>query len=174
MRVVLLLLLFLAGCSITPPRSVSPDTVFDLSGRIAVKYGKEGFYGNLRWIHRKNSDEVWLLSPIGQTVAHIVTNPGRAILTSQDSKTYEAKDVEGLTEKVLGWRLPLEGLDSWVRGEAAKGSPARASYEGKTLKELVQAGWDVRFERRFENGKPRQLELSREDIKIKFVIDGEP
>ncbi len=171
---ILFLLLFLAGCSVTPPRSVSKDTIFDLSGRIAVKYGNEGFYGNLRWIHRMDSDEVWLLSPIGQTVAHIVKNSNRAVLTAQDRKQYQAKDVESLTEKILGWRLPLDGLDSWVRGRAASGSPSRAAYEGKTLSELTQDGWDIRFERRFENGLPRQLALRREGIMIKFVIDPEP
>lgn len=173
MKRVLFLLLFLAGCSVTPPKSTSPDTIFDLSGRIAVKYDDEGFYGNLRWIHRRHSDEVWLLSPLGQTVAHIEKNSSGALLTSGDGKRYQAADVESLTEKILGWRLPLEGLDSWVAGRAASGSPSQASYEGGILKRLNQDGWDIQYERRFENGRPRQLQLQRKGIRIKFVVDAD-
>ncbi len=166
-------MLFLAGCSVTPPKSTAPDTVFDLSGRIAVKYGDHGFYGNLRWIHRRDSDEVWLLSPLGQTVAHISKDSQGAELTGGDGKSYSAPDVESLTEKILGWRLPLEGLDSWVVGKAASGPPFHASFEGREMKTLSQEGWDIRYERRFENGKPRQLILERTGILIKFVIDAD-
>ncbi|HQT25730.1 MAG TPA: lipoprotein insertase outer membrane protein LolB [Burkholderiales bacterium] len=173
MRYLFVFLAFLAGCSVTPPKSTAPDTVFDLSGRIAVKYGDHGFYGNLRWIHRSHSDEVWLLSPLGQTVAHIVKDSRGAELTEGDGKSYSAMDVESLTEKILGWRLPLAGLDSWIVGKAAPGSPSQASFEGQELKRLSQEGWDIRYERRFESGKPRQLILERSGILIKFVIDAD-
>ncbi len=169
---ILFLLLFLAGCSVAPPRSVSPDTLFDLSGRIAVKYDGEGFSGSLRWIHRMNSDEVWLLSPLGQTIAHILKDAGGAVLTSQDSRQYRAEDVESLTETILGWRLPLQGLEHWVKGEARPGSPSNSSFDsGKKLIQLRQDGWDIRYERHFENGSPKDVLLQREGIRIKFIID---
>lgn len=174
MRLLLLLLLFFAGCSTVPPRSTSPDTLFDLSGRIAVKYGNEGFYGNLRWIHRKHSDEVWLLSPLGQTVAHIQSSPGTARLTDRNLKEYRAPDVETLTEKILGWRLPLEGLDWWIRGLASDRSPSVASHdEANRIVSLRQDGWEIRYPRRFENGSPKVVVLERQDIRIKFVIDAD-
>ncbi len=171
---ILLLLLLLAGCSTTPPKSVSPDTLFDLSGRIAVKYDDKGFNGSLRWIHRKNSDEVWLLSPLGQTVAHILKNPEGALMTAQNRQEYRAEDVESLTEKILGWRLPLQGLDSWIRGKAAADSTSNASFDQENrLAELTQDGWDIRYPRRFENGLPKEIVLRREGIRIKFIIDAD-
>lgn len=174
MRFLLILLLFFAGCSTVPPKSTSPDTLFDLSGRIAVKYDNDGFYGNLRWIHRKHSDEVWLLSPLGQTVAHIQSTPGMARLTDRNLKEYDASDVESLTEKILGWRLPLEGLDWWVRGIASDHSPSIASFdEAHRIVSLRQDGWEIRFARRFENGSPKVVVLEREGIRIKFVIDAD-
>lgn len=169
----LLLLLFLGGCSVAPPISTSPDTLFDLSGRIAVKYANEGFFGNLRWIHRKSADEVWLLSPLGQTVAHILKNADGAVLTTSDRKAYRAEDVESLTEKILGWRLPLQGLDSWIRGKASAGSLSESSFEGKTLTRLNQDGWEIRYGQHFGNGMPREIELQRPGIRIKFIIDAD-
>lgn len=170
----LLLLLFLAGCSVVPPRSASPDTLFDLSGRIGVKYGDEGFSGNLRWIHRVRSDEVWLLSPLGQTVAHIQSDSAGAVLTTGDRKAYRSGDVEGLTATVLGWRLPLKGLDHWIRGKAAPDSPSNASYNtGSRLLQLRQDGWDIRYLRYFDGGLPKEVMLQRPGIRIKFIIDAD-
>lgn len=171
---VLLLLLLLTGCSVTPPKSTSKDTLFDLSGRIAVRYGDDGFSGSLRWIHRTSSDEVWLLSPLGQTVAHIHSNAAGALLTTQDRKQYRAADVEALTKSILGWRLPLRGLDHWVRGKTVPDSPSSASFDSqKKLIRLRQDGWDIHYERYFGNGLPKTVMLQREGIRIKFIIDAD-
>ena len=163
-----LLLVFLSACASTPPRSTTRDTVFDLSGRIGVRYDHQGFSGSLRWIRRTGSDELWLLSPLGQTVAHITRGPSGAKLETSDRKVYEARDVAGLTEEVLGWRLPLQGLDSWILGKASPGSPAAKVPDGD---ELLQDGWDIRYENRFESGLPRTLVLEREDIRIKLLLN---
>ena len=174
MRFFWFLLLLLAGCSTVPPKSTSPDTLFDISGRIAVKYGNDGFYGNLHWIHGKHSDEVWLLTPLGQTVAHIQSRPGSASLTDRHQNEYRAQDVERLTEKILGWRLPLEGLYSWVKGEASEHSAFVVTYDAAhRVAMLRQDGWEIRYARRFENGSPKVVMLERQDIVIKFVIDAD-
>ena len=157
-----------SGCATTPPLSTSKDTLFDVSGRIGVRHGNQGFSGSMRWIHKTAGDELWLLSPIGQTVAHITRNSQGAVLSTSDRKEYRAADVGGLTEKVLGWHLPLSGLDSWIMGKPFPESPSGA-IPGED--EFVQNGWDIRYEKRFENGHPKVMVLERPGLRIKLIVN---
>jgi outer membrane lipoprotein LolB len=113
------------------------------------------------------------LNPFGQGVARIVRHDGLVTLTTSDQKVYQAKDVEGLTEQVVGWRLPLAGLPDWVRGRAASGAPAQTRLNGAhRIAELRQSGWLVVFlDYNDTSGLPSQLRLSRDDTEIRLVID---
>ncbi len=98
---------------------------------------------------------------------------------TSDQKLYQASDVEGLTEQVLGWRLPLAGLPDWVRGRAAAGAPVQTRVDGaQRLAELRQSGWRVEFlDYEAASGLPKRLRLTRADVEIRLVIDqwrGEP
>ena len=91
-----------------------------------------------------DSDDLLLSDPFGQGVARIVRRDGLVNLTTSDQKVYQARDVEDLTEQVLGWRLPLAGLPDWVRGRAAAGAPAQTQRDSsQRLAELRQSGWLV-------------------------------
>ena len=90
---------------------------FDLLGRVAVNYDGRAFSYGVRWTHERAGDEIWLLTPVGQTIAHIAATPSGATLTGADRKQIEADDVESLTRRGLGWELPLSRLAWWVRGE---------------------------------------------------------
>ncbi len=168
--------LLLAGCaSLEPqPESAAPaGEAFYLSGRVAVKYGEEAASGRISWQHEQASDDLLFSTPLGQGVAHIVRRDGIVTLTTSDQKVYRAGDVESLTEKTLGWRLPLAGLPDWVRGRAAAGAPALTKLDAsQRLAELRQSGWLVDFlAYDSATGLPAKLRLSREDVEIRMVID---
>ncbi len=168
--------LLLAGCATiqqqaAPAGSIGED--FYLSGRVSVKHGTEAASGRISWQHHPDSDDLLLSNPFGQGVARIVRRDGLVTLTTSDQKVYQAKDVEDLTEQVLGWRLPLAGLSDWVRGRAAAGAPAQTRLDSShRLAELRQSGWLVEFlDYNDASGLPSQLRLSREDAQIRLVID---
>jgi outer membrane lipoprotein LolB len=171
-----LLCLMLAGCASLeqqPGPAAPVGEAFYLSGRVAVKYGQEAASGGISWRHEPSGDDLLFSSPLGQGVAHIVRRDGTVSLTTSDQKVYQASDVETLTEKVLGWRLPLAGLPDWVRGRAAAGAPAQKTLDGsRRLAELRQSGWLVDFlAYDGDTGLPAKLRLSREDVEIRLVID---
>ena len=89
---------------------------FALIGRASVKGGKENFSGGVQWQHPGARDEILLLNPLGQTLAQIRRMPEGVHLATSEQENYYASDVESLTEQVLGWRLPLMGLQYWVQG----------------------------------------------------------
>jgi outer membrane lipoprotein LolB len=156
--------------------SVEAIGAFRLTGRIAVKHEGQGFSGTLRWEHDARRDEVLLQSPLGQGVARIVRDAGGVTLTDADDKVYRAATAEALTREVLGWQLPLDGLEHWVLGRAAPESAARliAGDDGR-LARLIQDGWQVDFERyQAVQGAmlPGRLEAAYgNDMTVRLVID---
>jgi len=149
---------------------------FQLSGRIAVKYDGQGFSGALRWAHDARHDEVFLLSPLGQGVARIERTSNGVTLTTSDEKIYRADNVEALTLEVLGWRLPLHGLEHWVRGRAAPESAAHRDLDaGGQFSRLTQDGWRVDYQR-YQTVQgvslPAKLEITYgDDLEVRLVID---
>jgi outer membrane lipoprotein LolB len=170
-----LVLALLAACATLKVAERDPRP-FDLLGRVLVAYSGGALTANVRWQHSAAQDEIWLMTPTGQTVAHIVDGPDGAVLTRQDQKQYRASSVEALTQQALGWVLPLSLLQYWVRGEPAPGSPVSEVQRGddKALTALAQNGWRVSFTHADSTGEPgrvRRLQMNDGVNEIRFVID---
>ena len=166
--------LLLAGCVSVPvaPRAPQP---FDLLGRVLVTYSGGALSAVLRWEHSLEQDQIWLMTPTGQTLAYIVDSPQGATLTRADQRQYQASSVEALTRQALGWSLPLSQLQYWVRGQAAPGQPTSAERGvDARLLTLKQNGWDVVFTYYSggeNDGKVRLLDLNDGANTIRLVID---
>jgi outer membrane lipoprotein LolB len=147
--------ILVAACA--PKELKAPEQVeFDLVGRIAARYGSEAFTGNVQWRHAGNGDEMLISTPLGQGVARIVREGEAVQLTTAEGKEFRAADSESLTERVLGFRLPLEGLADWVQGRA---SPA-----------LEARGWKIEYQSRDEKGRPTLMRLNYQGIELRFAI----
>jgi outer membrane lipoprotein LolB len=155
MRVVLALALLAAGCAheIQPPAG---PLEFDLAGRIAARYGDEAFTGNISWRHAREGDEVLISTPTGQGVAQILRQGDAVLLKTAQGREYRAADSELLTERVLGFRLPIEGLADWVRGRPAP--------------ELEHRGWRVEYQGRDAQQRPTRLRLTYPGIELRLAI----
>jgi len=174
--VALMAMLTLAACMSVPlaPRDPTP---FDLLGRALVTYSGGALTANLRWEHGAGQDQIWLMTPTGQTLAHIVDSGSGAVLTRADQQQYRAANVETLTRNALGWPLPLAPLQYWVRGLPAPGAPpadVQRDVENR-LTALTQTGWRVALEwhpSSGENaGRVRRVDLKDGTNEIRFVID---
>lgn len=172
--------LALAACATTPPgaREVPAAAApFDLSGRVLVSYDGRAFTSSVRWQHARQRDEIWLLSPVGQTLAHIDAGAAGATLTTSEQTQYRADNVESLTRKALGWELPLAHLQYWVQGEAAPFSAPQTVVRDADAKftTLTQDGWRITFlyfPAAEHGGLPRRLDLAHGANQIRLVIDG--
>lgn len=171
-----------AACATLSPEEAPPAAPalepFDLSGRVLVSHDGRAFSSGLRWQHLQGGDELWLLTPVGQALAHIVTGADGATFTGADRKQYRGASVERLTREALGWELPLTRLQYWVRGEIVPGSTAEGIERDadQRLIRLAQDGWRitiVRYPPGEHDGLPRRLELARgSNEMIRLVIDG--
>jgi outer membrane lipoprotein LolB len=168
------LVLLLAACA-TPlaPRS---SQSFDLLGRALVTYRDGSVTANLRWEHAAAADQIWLMTPTGQTLAYIVDGKDGATLTRADQKQFRAGSVEALTQQALGWPLPLALLQYWVKGEPAPSSKPEAVQRGADgrIASLVQNDWKVAIGYYGEGeyaGRVRRLDLSDGPNEIRLVVD---
>ena len=147
---------------------------FDLLGRVLVTYSGGALTANLRWEHNAAEDQIWLMTPTGQTLAYIVNSREGATLTRADQKQYRAGSVEALTRQALGWALPLSLLQYWLKGEAAPGPVSGVERAGERLIALTQNDWRVTFTYHTEgdlSGRIRRLDLSDGPNEIRLVVD---
>jgi outer membrane lipoprotein LolB len=127
--------LLLTGCATetvfrpTATSSAQGDQAFNVSGRISVNMDGKGSVGQFDWAHRLNDDLLSVNSPLGTTVARLQRDPAGVSLQA-DGKTWQATDVESLTQDVLGWTLPLGNLVWWIRGLPAPDAPYQFAADG--------------------------------------------
>jgi len=169
-------LLLVACAAMLPGKQLPAAASFDLLGRVLVSNEGRAFSSGFRWLHDADSDEIWLLSPVGQTLAYIAADAGGAMLTSADQQTYQAASVEKLTSQALGWPLPLERLQHWITADAAPGIPvAKVTADAHNRATLIeQADWRIRYvypETGNDPVRPRRLDMTRNGQQIRLVID---
>ncbi len=163
-------ILLVAACAQAPLEPPQGPLEFHLLGRIAARYSGDGFTGNVDWRHARGGDDMLVSTPLGQGVARIVRQGEAVQLSTADGREYRAPDAETLTEQGLGFRLPLEGMADWVRGEPSGGAPSSASRfpDGK-IQRLEQQGWRIEY-LSYENGRPKLMQMSYPGVQLRFVI----
>ncbi len=179
--VTLAVLFGLGGCASVPTAPGVPRAApFEVLGRVLVSYDGRAFTANVRWLHARDSDELWLMTPTGQALAHLLQDDEGAVLTGADQTQYRAARVEGLTRRALGWELPMTRLQYWVRAAPAPVTPpdspaevGERDAEGR-IRQLTQDGWRIRYEHyppAQNAGLPRRLELTGATQAMRLVID---
>jgi outer membrane lipoprotein LolB len=179
-RTALLCGLLLSACATAPRPGPAVDpariSAFDLTGRVNVRMESKAYPGRIHWQHAPDADEVWLYSPVGSSVARMRKDASGAQLTTADGKEYRAEDIRRLARQVLGWDLPLEGLQYWVRGlEWPALPPAEYEYDASgRVKVLKQGGWQIVYldwSPAGANGLPSKLDVAGEGLQLRLVID---
>ena len=190
-------ILLLAGCK-TLPTQTSSDAVattiitdpaanltrlsandFNILGRIAIQDNDQSFSGSFRWRHTEKIDEILLFTPLGQAIAEITKDSDGVRLITSRLEAFYAENVEHLTEKVLGWRLPLNGLQYWIQGTHSPLTAAEKDLgKNNQLIAIRQDGWNVHYNRltpenQYPAPLPKMFHLfyDNERLKIRIIVD---
>jgi outer membrane biogenesis lipoprotein LolB len=91
----LMLLALLAGACAQLETKAPQDVEFDLSGRLAARYGNEAFSGNIAWRHARSADELLITSSLGAGVARLVDADGRLRVLEERGWKIEYQEYEG-------------------------------------------------------------------------------
>ncbi len=185
----------LEGCStLLPSATEAPAgdrTYHDriaISGRFSVSYSHEGrpqsAQGRFQWHQRGKDIDIDLLSPLGQTLARILITPGSARLEQPGQPARVAAGASELTEQVLGWPMPADGLRDWLQGFSGSASGSRRAVTRTDAEGFQAEGWTVRHVSWAEHDggtHPRRIDLARAGaeagapaagLALRLVIDG--
>jgi len=168
-----------AGCAAvrttqTLPASSAGIDTFSLSGRVAVKLEQRGYSARLNWRHVAGGDRLRLLSPVGSVIAELEADASGAMLITGDKKVYRSGDVQALTREVLGWDLPLDGLQYWVVGRAEPALPVQAEERDTLgrLTRLKQSNWQISYLAYVgESALPSRMALAYDTLSLRLIID---
>lgn len=185
----------LSGCTTLPSQTKSdvvvttivtePDTNthhvsaadFNILGRISIKDEKQSSSGSFRWQHLATSDEILLFTPLGQAVAEITKDHEGVRLITSKLEAFYAPDVENLTQEILGWRLPLNGLQYWIQGTHSPVTVAEKDLDNQDrIVAIRQDGWHIHYSsfapmQLNSIPLPRVLDLIYQNLKIRLVVD---
>ncbi|MFN3790979.1 outer membrane lipoprotein LolB [Massilia sp.] len=178
----------LAGCATTSTNVATVGAyrdAIDLSGRLSVNYQKSGnresMTVNFDWTQRPGQVDVTIANPLGQTVATIEVRPQSATLTQAGRAPVTEADVDTLSQRTLGWPLPVSGLRDWLQGYAVDAQGQRFSASPARNELVTQDGWRLRFvEWQDPNAAqpvPRVIHATRaavgdiQDLEIRIVIN---
>lgn len=185
----LVAVLALPGCAAIQPTGPASDAAthqqhldslaaikqFNLEGRIGVQTEGRGFSGSTHWQHEAGRDNIALFSPLGGQVANIEGSSNGVVLKDSDGKSYRAADAETLTQKTLGWSLPMKGLPDWVLGRPAAGQIDDSQWdENGRLTRLKQHGWDITYTQYADMQGyqlPGKISLVSPKLNLKLVIE---
>lgn len=185
----LIWLLLAAGCATQPPISSPADEAiwlahqarvealsdWQVQGRVAISREQEGWNANFDWQQRGDEYRIRLRGPFGQGAIELHGNPAGVWLKQKDKLPVYARDADALLEAEIGWRLPVAGLSSWLRGLPETDTPATFDWDAEGhLRRLTQANWDIdyrRYQAVDELSLPDRLRLSRDSLLVKVVID---
>jgi len=153
-------------------------TEWNLYARAALRLPGEAYNIGLQW-QREGDErfEMLLEAPFGQGVLRIdASGPGRYRLRLPDGQLVVNDNAEALLDEVLGWSLPVSGLDYWVRG-----IPDPRSVSSHQLDSLGRAssirqdGWNIQYLDYFEDSGPpalpRRFSLANDQLTLKLVIE---
>ncbi len=182
----------LASCSTIQPVNTAPPATepasykvhllklqsieqFKLKGRIGVQTEARGFSGSMLWLHQPSNDDIALFSPLGSQVASILANPGHVRLINSDGAEYHETSAERLTQKNLGWSLPMNGLSDWVLGRP-NNTPINFIQwdDAGHISRLHQDGWEIEFSQYTTTDNtslPGRIFLRSPKVNLKFVVE---
>jgi len=179
----------LTGCATPPGSNVATvaayrDTI-DLSGRLSVNYQKSGqvesLTGSFEWAQKPGRVDVTLANPLGQTMATIAVTPQSATLTQAGQAPVVEADIDTLTQRALGWPLPVAGLRDWLQGYAIDAQGQRFAASPARNEVTTRDGWRLRFvEWQNPNAAqpaPRRIDATRaavgdiQELAIRIIVN---
>lgn len=150
-----MLALMLSGCASPPaaPYRISQPRVYQddiaLAGRLSVNYQQDGkaqsLQGKFSWAQTRDTTDIALLSPLGQTMAKIAVSPATASLQLSGEPLRRAGSVSELTTGALGWDLPVAGLRDWLQGFVRLASGTTVAAPPDKPAEFNSEGWRIRY-----------------------------
>lgn len=152
----------LTGCVSlsTPKLEHSWSGRFSLSAQSSTQ--QEHQSGHFELTNATSQTVLDLKSALGNVIARIEETDSYASVEALGKDKVTATDLNTLMRQTLGFTVPVTGLPYWIEGEPAPGSVAQTQPTSPPFSQIVQDGWNIRYETRDSAGAPRRIRINRE------------
>ena len=150
---------------------------WDVHARAALKLESGVYNIGIRWQRQAETSTILLEAPLGQGVFRIESDAvGKYRLRLPDGRVFEDSSAEALLERMIGWSLPISGLDYWIRGLPRPGSDySHRLDEGGRVRSINQDQWSIGyldyFARQENLQLPRRVRLENDKVTLKLIIE---
>ena len=175
------LLLVVAGCASVPTyappaeMAVATDEPFAIEGRLSARRGNDAVAVAFTWTHTPPRDEFVVTTPLGGAVAEMSGDASthRIDVRTADGRADAASDWATLTERVVGFPVPVDGLAFWAQGVPRPEAPhAKEMNAAGRLSVLRQDGCEIVYAYADDAARhPSRLRLTCHDLELRIVID---
>ncbi len=159
-------------------QTITRRSAWNLNSKIALRYKEEHWTFGLNWKQRSAKQYIMQINnPVtGGVVAKLTRSNQGVTLLSNDGRTYRDADEERLLLRQSGVRLPLKGMQYWVRGiqyPAYKVDKVVLDSRGRP-QTLFQSGWKIAYSRYVNNrfdAMPGKVVITREkdNVYVKMI-----
>ncbi|WP_269531285.1 lipoprotein insertase outer membrane protein LolB [Chitinimonas sp. BJYL2] len=164
--------LLLAGCASPPPPPAAitqlPDR-YAVSGKVGVNAAGKGYSARFRWEHTPDQDTVEISNPLGQIQARLTLSGSEIRFYDGNGQLRTEGDIETVSERELGWRLPASHLRYWLLGMATPEIGA-TWHQDAEARVLTQAGWQVRYPAWVAGTTPQRIHLGQTDLDVRIAL----
>ena len=176
----------LTGCAVLKGKEASPQVPeiqqqlyslqrWKLDGRIAVKYGDEGWNANLTWEHEDRQDRLLISGPFSQGAVSIIMQSGLIYINEGNGVVTSSHEPDDLLKKRLGFSVPLPSLRYWVLGIPTPDFEFETKINAETgVRGFEQQAWVLTFEN-YENVAsfilPQKITIQGNAVRLRLVVD---
>ncbi|TCK19217.1 outer membrane lipoprotein LolB [Thiogranum longum] len=155
--------------------SVAALRDWQVRGRLAVRTDEEGWSAAFDWKQDDDNYRIRLRGPFGQGAIELEGGDTGVWLKRAGRPAEFSTRPEILLEQQSGWRLPVAGLDYWLRGLPDREGDARTRLDAAgRLASLQQHGWQIEYRDYRDYGGyalPARLDLQRDGVHVKLLVD---
>ncbi|MEE9445331.1 MAG: lipoprotein insertase outer membrane protein LolB [Cocleimonas sp.] len=159
-------------------QALARKPAWTLISKVALRYREDHWNFGLNWVQKAlNNYQMQIKNPLtGAIIAKLDKTPQHVSLLSDDGKTYRDTDEERLLQRQSGVKLPLKGMQYWVRGLVSpqyKLDNLNLDAQGRP-KTIYQAGWTINYSRFLNNrfdAMPTKVIITRDkdDVYLKMI-----
>lgn len=132
--------LMLVSCAAPPPPQVNLNSAahqlslqqyvsWTIKGRLGYKSSEKKQSANFRWLQTPQNFQLNLTTIIGTSILKM-QGDNIGVTLEADGQTYQDTDASRLIWRVTGWKIPVEKLRQWVKGQHQKSDKVVTSEQG--------------------------------------------
>ena len=183
-------ILLLSACARTPQQPIippNPQTVWaqhqqqaatlsnwDIMGKLGIRTPAQSNSARINWQQLDQKFDIRVTTLLGQGVATLTGSTGDVQIKLAGRGEFTTSTPEELLLQELGWTLPVDVLNYWVRGIPSPHTQALYQLNEQGLLEtLQQAGWQLSFSRYQtldSHTLPSKIRLQQGDITLTLLI----